>query len=146
MAKRAWEGEGPRARRAIKGVYSSDMRTQIEKTTTSANQRVTGFTEEGGNAIRKVLKANRITRIAKMHTRWQNNTVTKATAKGVADEVRELKEVMAQQFTALGERDGTDSQRWTGSHTEWRISAKMVEGIWLGIPEPGRKNTTASRP
>lgn len=98
------------------------------------NRRITGFAEREGSTVWKALGANKITRAAVLppsglHIRVQSNAVKKGTAKEVADEVRELKQVAYHIFAALGEKEGTDGHAWIDFHIEWKVNTKMHESV-----------------
>ena len=100
------------------------------------------FSAKKCNAIRLVLKANKITKagnmavatLARNHTRGQNKTATKAEVKELADKVRDLKKVLTGFFSVMENKEEIEEKRWTAFHKtsvkrnkKWEVTLHNVE-------------------
>ena len=123
------------------GSRTGDTDSQYESDTSSVapgppptqnkNAKRSDFATRNGNAIRRIMRANKITKastLTHMNTRNQGEAATKASIKEATSEVRELRQVVFQLFNALAEKEELDGKRWEGFHEEWtKEKAKVKE-------------------
>ena len=109
--------------------YESEADSQCNEDTHPhlSRQPIENFSGKGYNAIRLALKNNRITKSgtrqtptpARSYTRGQNEAATKAAVREVAEEVKDIKNILTGLFAAMGNKEEMEEKRWQGFHDTW---------------------------
>ena len=92
---------------------------------------IEGLVGMQSDAIRRAMRANKVLKTGaravvtqiRSHTRGQNDAASKQSVRELADEVKDLKRVMTNFFTAMGKKEEVDEHRWVGLHEAW-LNAK----------------------